>query len=157
MINAVAEDDYEKTKYLLEQGAAPNIGGAIKDAKNLEMIKLLVSYGSTLSSAVFEKVCNDYDAVKYLIDAGMDVNFEPNGATEADRKPCEAEISGDAKKTGDNEITIKKQIEGETKHCALKVQLTTDGAKVEQSPECGYFVAGICHFDSEGKELTRVK
>ena len=76
LINAVAEDDYEKTKYLLEQGAAPNIGGAIKDAKNLEMIKLLVSYGSTLSSAVFEKVCNDYDAVKYLIDAGMDVNFE---------------------------------------------------------------------------------
>ena len=56
-----------------------------------------------------------------------------------------------------NDLTIKKQIEGETKHCALKVQLTTDGAKVEQSPECGYFVAGICHFDSEGKELTRVK
>ena len=91
------------------------------------------------------------------LSGSMDVNFEPNGATEADRKPCEAEISGDAKKTGDNEITIKKQIEGETKHCALKVQLTTDGAKVEQSPECGYFVAGICHFDSEGKELTRVK
>ena len=91
------------------------------------------------------------------LSGSMDVNFEPNGATEADRKPCEAEISGDAKKTGDNEITIKKQIEGETKHCALKVQLTTDGAKVEQSPECGYFVAGICHFDSEGKELTKIK
>ena len=76
LINSVSEDDLERTKYLLEVGAAPNIGGAVKEAKNLEMIKLLVSYGATLTSAIFEKVSNDYDAIKYLIDAGMEVDFE---------------------------------------------------------------------------------
>ena len=64
------------SKSLIEVGAAPNIGGAVKEAKNLEMIKLLVSYGATLTSAIFEKVSNDYDAIKYLIDAGMEVDFE---------------------------------------------------------------------------------
>jgi ankyrin repeat protein len=54
----------------------PNIGGAIKESKNLEMIKTLVSAGATLTNNVFERVADDYDAVKYLIDANMDVDFE---------------------------------------------------------------------------------
>lgn len=91
------------------------------------------------------------------INASMDVDFEPNGPAEADRKPCSAEVSGDAKSTGDNEITLRRQIEGEARHCSLKITFGAEGAKVEQSPECGYFVGGICHFDSEGKELIRVK
>jgi len=76
LINSVSENDLDKTKYLLEVGASPNIGGAIKNAQNLDMIKLLVSYGATLTSSVFESVSNDYDAIKYLIDAGMDINFD---------------------------------------------------------------------------------
>ncbi len=91
------------------------------------------------------------------INASMDVEFEPQGSNEVDKKPCSAEVSGSGKLTGNNEITIKKQIEGEAKHCALKIQLSNDGAKVEQSPDCGYYVGGICHFDSEGKELIRIK
>ena len=92
------------------------------------------------------------------VDASMDVNFEANGAAEEGKKACAAEVSGDAKATGANEITLRKQIEGEAKHCQLKITLNGDGAKVEQSPECGYYLGGsICHFDSEGKELTRVK
>ena len=66
-------------------------------------------------------------------------------------------IENDAKSTGDNEITLRRQIEGEARHCSLKITFGAEGAKVEQSPECGYFVGGICHFDSEGKELIRVK
>jgi hypothetical protein len=85
-----------------------------------------------------------------------DVDFDPN-ANEGTQKHCSAAISGEAKKTGDNEITFRKHIEGEAKHCVLKISLTADGAKVEQSPECSYYVTGICHFDSDGKELTRVK
>lgn len=85
-----------------------------------------------------------------------DVDFDPN-ANEGNQKHCSAAISGEAKKTGDNEITFRKHIEGEAKHCVLKVSLTPEAAKVEQSPECSYYVTGICHFDSDGKELTRVK
>ena len=92
------------------------------------------------------------------IDASMDVNFEATGSIEEGKKPCSAEVSGDAKSTGDKEITLRKQIEGEAKHCSLKITLSDEGAKVEQSPECGYYLGGsICHFDSDGKELTRIK
>lgn len=76
LINAVAEDNIEKVKYLLEMGAAPNIGGAIKGAKNLEMIKTLVSAGATITNDIFNSVAEDYSAIKYLLDAGVDVDFE---------------------------------------------------------------------------------
>ena len=89
--------------------------------------------------------------------ASMDVDFEPNGAAEADRKPCSAEVSGDAKVTGENEITLSKEIPWETEHCRLKIKLSDDGAQVEQSADCGYFVGGICRFDSDGKLLTKMK
>jgi len=76
LTNAVKEDDLEKTQFLLDKGAMPNIGGAIKGAQNLEMIKLLVSYGANLTSEIYTGVSHDYDAVKYLIDAGLDINFD---------------------------------------------------------------------------------
>lgn len=76
LINAVLEDDYEKTEYLLSVGAMPNIGSAIKGAKNLKMIKLLVSHGATVTNEIFGSVSNDYDAVKYLLDENMDPDFE---------------------------------------------------------------------------------
>jgi hypothetical protein len=76
LINAVAEDNFEKTEYLLDMGAMPNIGGAIKGAKNLKMIKLLVSHGATVTNEIFASVSNDYDAVKYLLDENMDPDFE---------------------------------------------------------------------------------
>lgn len=74
--NAVQEDNYDKTKFLLEQGAIPNIGNAIKYAKNLNMIKLLVDYGSSITNDVFNSIINDYDAVEYVLKAGVDPNFE---------------------------------------------------------------------------------
>lgn len=91
------------------------------------------------------------------IAVSMDVDFEPEGEAETGRKPCSAAIAGEAKSTGENQITLRKQIDGEAKHCSLTIHQSKAGAKVEQSPECGYFVGGICHFDSEGKELTLLK
>ena len=88
--------------------------------------------------------------------ASMDVNFEPN-ATEAGRAACSADISGDAKFVSENEVVMKKQIEGEARHCTLKISLSPTGAKVEQSADCGHYAAGLCHFSSEGKELLKVK
>lgn len=90
------------------------------------------------------------------IKISMDVEFEPNNS-EAGQKPCSAEVSGEAKSTGENEITLRKQIEGEAKHCTLKIQTSNNGAKVEQTPECSYYVTGICHFDSDGKELIKMQ
>lgn len=74
--NAVKEDDYDRVKYLLTVGAYPNVGNAIKFAKNLDMIKLLVDYGSEINNEVFHSILKDYDAVEYVLKAGVDPNFE---------------------------------------------------------------------------------
>jgi len=52
---------------------------------------------------------------------------------------------------------MKKHSEGEATFCELKVHLSPDGAKVEQSKGCGNFAPGICHFSSDGKELVKIK
>jgi hypothetical protein len=91
------------------------------------------------------------------IDVYMDVDFEPTGSAEEGRKPCSAQISGEAKTVSDTQIVLKKQAEGEAHYCALTIDLSNEGAKVEQSTDCKYFVAGICHFNSEGRELVKIK
>lgn len=77
LINAVAENDIEKVKFLLDQGAMPNIGGAIRGSKNLDMVKLLVDYGATLTGEIFNSfLISNYEALKYVLEAGVDPNFE---------------------------------------------------------------------------------
>jgi len=86
----------------------------------------------------------------------VDVDFEPS-ATETD-KPCSAEISGEAKVISENELILKKQAEGEAHYCELKITLSGDAAKIEESQDCArYFSGGFCRFDSEGKVLNRIK
>lgn len=90
------------------------------------------------------------------IKVSADVDFEPN-ATETDQRPCSADIAGEAKSESENVLVLKKQMEGEAHYCSLKIQLSPTGAKIEQSKDCSYFAAGLCHFESDGKELTKVK
>lgn len=90
------------------------------------------------------------------VNVSMDVNFEPN-SKESGHKACSAEVSGEAKVVSETELLMKHQIEGEAKFCNLKINLTPNGAKVEQSPDCSYFAADICHFSSDGKELIKIK
>ena len=90
------------------------------------------------------------------ITVSADVDFEPN-ANEAGSKPCSGHVSGEAKSVGANELVIKKHSEGEATYCELEVHLTPNGAKVEQSKDCGNFAAGICRFSSDGKELVKIK
>ena len=40
------------------------------------MIKLLVDYGSQINNEVFNGIMKDYDAVEYVLKAGVDPNFE---------------------------------------------------------------------------------
>jgi hypothetical protein len=86
----------------------------------------------------------------------VDVDFEP-GANETDA-PCSAEISGEAKAVGDNELVLKKQARGEAHYCELTIKLTDDDAMIDESPDCArYFSGGFCRFGSEGKKLLRIK
>ncbi len=134
--------------------------------KNVLFAALSLMVSSTAFASTEHYIRRDGNHVHHLkitrigddIDASMDVNFEATGSVEEGKKPCAAEVSGNAKATGDNEITLRKQIESEARYCSLKITLSSEGAKVEQSPECGYYLGGsICHFDSDGKELTRIK
>lgn len=95
------------------------------------------------------KLNNEYNV-------SMDVDFEPN-ADEKDAKACSADISGEAKSSGENKITLKKRSEEEANYCTLDITLSATGAKVEQSKDCDNFLTGICHFTSEGKEIPKVK
>jgi len=90
------------------------------------------------------------------IKVSTDVDFEAN-ANEKDAKACSAEVSGEAKSTGENQLLMKKHIEGQADYCELKIQLSPNGAKIEQSEHCSNFAAGICHFSSDGKELVKIK
>jgi len=77
--NAVEEDDVEKAKLCLELGASPNLkkgtDAVISRAKSLDMIKLLVSYGSDITGEVFDNIQSDPDAVEYCLKHGLDPNF----------------------------------------------------------------------------------
>lgn len=125
-------------------------------------IAMLVS-GSTFA-ATEHYLLRDGNHVQHLkittrdadITVSTDVDFEPNAA-ETGRHACSAEVSGDAKSVAENELVMKKHIGGEARHCSLKIHLTPNGAKIEQSEECSYFAAGICHFATDGKELLKIK
>jgi hypothetical protein len=81
--NAVEEDDLEKARVCLELGASPNhqsgTEAIISKAQNIDMIKLLVTYGSEMSGSIFKTVIHDRkngtEALEFCLKAGMDPNF----------------------------------------------------------------------------------
>jgi hypothetical protein len=70
---AVDQDDYEKAKFLLSVGANPNNRLVINKAKSFKMVKLLLGYGSILSTNVFDIIGKDMgsdgniDELEYII------------------------------------------------------------------------------------------
>ena len=40
------------------------------------MIKILVDHGSQINNEIFNSIMKDYDAVEYVLKAGIDPNFE---------------------------------------------------------------------------------
>ncbi len=90
------------------------------------------------------------------VKVSADVDFEPN-SSEQGKHACSADIHGEAKRLSETELLLKKQLAGEARFCSLNIHLTADGAKIEQSEDCGYFAAGICRFSSDGKDLVKVK
>ncbi|MGZ8163571.1 MAG: hypothetical protein ACXWTT_11970 [Methylobacter sp.] len=85
-----------------------------------------------------------------------DVNFEST-ANKTGRDHCSANISGKAKSAGKNELVMKKHSEVGASFCELKIQLSPNGAKIEESGDCDSFAAGKCSFSSAGKELIKIQ
>lgn len=94
--------------------------------------------------------------IKNEIKVSADVDFEPSSLEQGNR-PCSVDVSGEAKFIKANELVMRAQVENEKRYCMLTIHLTPNGATVEQSKDCGYFAAGICHFSTDGKELIKVK
>ena len=124
--------------------------------KNLFLVMALFVSASAFA-ATDHYILRDGNHVQHLkitqfgnaITVSADVDFEPNSA-ETGRNACSAQVSGEAKKVSDTELVLKKHIEGEARSCQVKVLLTPDGAKLEQSADCSYFT-------SDGKELLKIK
>lgn len=131
--------------------------------KSLFCFAIILMSGSVLA-ATDHYVLRDGKHIQHLkitqlgeeITVSSDVDFEPN-ADEKGSKACSADISGEAKSTGKDKLTLKKKSEEAATHCVLDIQLSPTGAKIEQSENCTDFVTGICHFSSNGKELVKIK
>lgn len=71
-------DEYHNViKELLEMGANPITNDSISiidEAKDITTIKLLVSYGSNITSEAFDNIYHDPEAVEYCLKAGIDPN-----------------------------------------------------------------------------------
>ena len=78
---AVREDDLEKAKLILSLGGTPNLRddkkvAIINGVKSLAMVQLLVDNQSIMTPQCYETVCNDVNAVEYLLNNNVDPNFE---------------------------------------------------------------------------------
>jgi hypothetical protein len=131
--------------------------------KNLFLaITLLIS--GNVFAATDHYVLRDGDYVRHLkvtkisddYVVNADVDFDST-TKEAGSVQCSESISGKAKSTGENELVMKKHSESEASFCELKIKLSPNGAKVEESKDCDTFTVGKCHFSSDGKELVKIK
>lgn len=91
---------------------------------------------------------------EYTVTADVDYDGTAN---EGGSAHCSESISGKAKSTGENELVMKKHSESSASFCTLKIKLSPNGAKAEESEDCDTFTVGKCHFTSGDKELVKVK
>lgn len=132
--------------------------------KKILFLAVVMLMSGAASAATDHYVLRDGNHVQHLkitnlggeFTVSADVDFEPS-AEEQGKKACSAQVSGEAKLVSETELQMKAQVSGEKRFCTLKVLLSPNGVKVEQSEDCISFAAGICHFSSEGKELIKVK
>ncbi len=82
LTNAVEDNDIERVKMIFALGGTANLqkgsDSAIAKAKDMEMIKLLVSNHAILTGDVFNNIVCDEDALEFCLKAGADANFNSN-------------------------------------------------------------------------------
>ncbi len=121
-------------------------------------IALLVS--GNIYAATDHYVLRDGDYVRHLKVTQINGEFTVDADVDYDKAGsghCSEAISGKAKSTGENQLVMKKHAEIKASFCELKILLSPNGAKVEESKDCDSFTVGQCHFSSGDKELVRVK
>ncbi len=124
-------------------------------------IALLVS--GNVSAATDHYVLHDGDYVRHLKvtkindDYTVSANVDFDSTTKDSSTHCSEAISGKAKSTGENELVLKKHSESEASFCELKIKLSPNGAKIEESKDCDTFTVSKCHYSSGDKELVKVK
>ena len=82
LYEAVRNDHYDITIELLKKGADAKHGDLLDEAcknNNINMVKLLLEYGSKLSSSSLFYACNknndvSYELVKYLLENGCQIS-----------------------------------------------------------------------------------
>jgi len=131
--------------------------------KSLFLTIALLTSGN-VSAATDHYILRDGDYVRHLkvvkinddYTVSAEVDYDST-AKETGSEHCSADITGRAKSTGKDELTLKKHAESEAAFCELKIQLSPNGAKIEETKDCDNFAVGKCRFSSEGKELVKVK
>ena len=124
-------------------------------------LALLIS-GNALA-ATDHYVLRDGDFVRHLKvtktsdDFTVSANVDYESTSKDGSTHCSEAISGKAKSTGENQLVLKKHSESEASFCELKIQLSPNGAKIEESKDCDNFTVSQCHFGTDGKELIKVK
>jgi len=103
--------------------------------------------GDTVRHLKVTKIPND----DYVVSA--DVDFD----SAAEKAHCSETVTGKAKSTGENELVLKKHSESEASFCELKIKLSPNGAKIEESKDCDNFTVKKCHFSSGDKELIKAQ
>jgi hypothetical protein len=103
--------------------------------------------GDTIRHLKVTKIPND----DYVVSA--DVDFD----SAAEKAHCSETITGKAKSTSENELVLKKHSESEASFCELKIKLSPNGAKIEESKDCDNFTVKKCHFSSGDKELIKAQ
>ena len=128
------------------------------------LLTVAMLFSGTALAATDHYIARDGNHVQHLkistvgkdTNVTADVDFEPN-VDEQGKHACASEITGEAKVISATELVLKKQIPGEARHCVVNIKLSNDGAKLQQSEDCSYFVTGICHFSTGDKELLKIK
>lgn len=128
--------------------------------KSLFLAIALLTSGNVFA-ATDHYILRDGDYVRHLkvikFDDEYTISAEVDFDSTSGSEHCSADITGKAKSTGKDELLLKKHSESEASFCELKVQLSPNGAKIEESKDCDNFAVGKCRFSSEGKELIKVK
>ena len=76
LTNAIDEGNVEKVKFLINQGASPNIGEPLKNCKDIKfnVLNVLLDNGAEMSTEVIKNYSLDIDAMKNFVKRGIDVD-----------------------------------------------------------------------------------
>lgn len=82
--NAIKENNYDKTKFLLDKGASVHLGesssgiidSCLKNPEGKRIMLLLIEYGADITRTAYKNHATDVETIKHCVDKGIDINFD---------------------------------------------------------------------------------